>query len=485
MSPNLPTPAGHSAISAGDVLTGGPAAPRLDAVESGRREPLRTSRADNQSAARLISETAHDLRAPLATIRESVRLVRDGELGSINASMRDCLTAAIDQCNCTSQMVDEMVQAHHVDGAFPGARRIWLPIDDVKKSVEATMAPWTLPRGIQLLWDGPFGHGIRTYADPVLLRRLIVNLLGNAVRVTRDGQSILMRAKANGAEGTITWSIVDQGRGIEASDMELIVAGKMPSRSSGGLGLLISRQLAAAHFSRLRIESRVGTGTAVSFRTPTGGPIAAAGRWVRWRCGLASPADAVASVEPQQIRNVYPRHAAARTDGIATPRRVRIDVPSQTIELGVPDLHPAFPECGYVTKMTVGAAVSLEAADHFGRLLDRSMRMTEWAYRTGRRSWLIVWDADTDIGAAKRADLERTIHRELDTVRMRWGAPLTLPIDLASPQRTARRLADLIINESSDRSVVNRWIPSARRVPVTWRRVATVRFSDASAATTF
>ncbi len=448
MSSTSPTPARNTAIDAGPIPHGGRAARQFESSDRASRVSDLPLRGATESAVRLISETAHDLRAPLTTIRESVRLVRDGGFGPIDHSMRECLSAAIDQCSCAAQLVDEMVHLHRLDSDFPAAHRRWLTIDEVKQNVEATMAPWTLPREIQLLWDGPFGQGIRTYADPSLLRRLIVNLLGNAVRATREGQPILVRVKTNGRGGAMQWSIVDQGRGIEAQDLELIAAGKTPSQSSGGLGLMISRRLAAAHFSRLKIESRVGTGTAVSFQTPTGGPVGLAARWVQHRCDLANDDSEAATREPQQIHNVFPQQTRLAIDGMTPPRRVRIDVPAQTIQLGIDDLRANFPDQAYLAALTVGAAVGQETVNAFGDLLDRSMRVTEWAYRTGRRSWMILWDADAETGARKQMELERLAHAELETLRLRWGVPVSVAIDALSPQRTVQRLADMLVCET-------------------------------------
>ncbi len=75
-----------------------------------------------------MSETAHDIRSPLTTIRESVRLVHDGDLGAVNDDQKSCLAAAIDQCNCLDQMVGEMVQVERLRTGLPRARRSWVSL---------------------------------------------------------------------------------------------------------------------------------------------------------------------------------------------------------------------------------------------------------------------------------------------------------------------------------------------------------------------
>lgn len=387
-----------------------------------------------ESLRRLISETAHDLRAPLTSVRESIRLVRDGELGYLTDSQRDCLSAAINQCNCAGQLVDEMVQSRQFDTGFPNVCRRWMSIDDLRHSVEETLQPWTMPRNIHLLWDGPFGSGEMIYGDAILLRRLLVNLAGNSIRATPEGHSILIRAKRNARATAYRWSIVDQGGGISAEDMQMIAAGQAPASSTSGLGLLICRHLAAAHFSSLRLESRVGTGTAASFDTVTGGPMAVVKAWANWRETLFG--DPV-SIEPQGV--VQPTR-------VMTPRRMRIDVPaSNRVELVCQNQTALFPETMVMTSVSIGAASSRESADRFEKMLQRSLRVSELGYRVSDRSWVVAWDADARSAVVRRNELENQSVEE-SAPRLQWR-PFR-EVSTIEPRALANRMCDLLVRSA-------------------------------------
>ncbi|MDM4018885.1 sensor histidine kinase [Roseiconus lacunae] len=426
-------------------------------------EPTHLSELDQSEAfetlTRLISETAHDLRAPLTTIREAVRLVRDGDLGRLSKSQQECLTAAIDQCNCAGQMVEEMVQSRRFETGFGNVRRTWVSIDAIREQVESTLQPWALPRNINLLWDGPFGEDVLIYADPALLRRLLVNLANNAIRVTSPQQAVMIRAQRHFNSQMMNWSVVDQGRGITPHDLELISAGKAPTQSIGGLGLLISRQLAAAHFSKLRIESRVGTGTATSFHTPMGGPAGVVANFALWRTQLAQPKSVSAAEPDEMVYEVAPiqpqtsnrgSKRTSRPESIAAPRRVRIDVPSQAVDLGVANVAPIFPHHLYLTSIEVGAAVANTAISDFDYLLQRSMRVTEMAYRTSQRSWVIAFDADSTTGPSRRHEIERTVQMELESLRIRWGNESVIGSVLSEEFATklSSMMTDMIVRQS-------------------------------------
>lgn len=402
------------------------------------------------TVARLVSSTAHDLRAPLSTIREAVRMVRDGEMGRLSTDQMQCLSAAIDQCNCASEMVDEMAQTREFETGFPNVHREWMSLGDLRHQIESTLQPWVLPRGIHLLWDGPFGGNQKIYGDRSLMRRLIVNLASNAIRVTREGGHVLIRASVSRPQNTVAWSVVDQGNGITPPDMDLIAAGKAPVRSDGGLGLMISRQLAAAHFSTLRIESRQGTGTAVSFTTPTGGPAAVVRQWAEFRRRQIARVENGSFATTSVPRRSAPSEVRIRArNAIQVPRRVRIDVPARVVELSAGGWSPAFPSHMYVTSVTVGAAIPAATANAFDALLQKSLRISEFSYRTGRRTWTLVWDADGAAGSEKQAEFERRVQSELDSVRMTWGRPcLMCDVDDQRPNQLTSRLCDMVVRRS-------------------------------------
>ena len=212
-----------------------------------------------EAAVRLLSETAHDLVSSITTIRESVRLVREGDLGMINEEQALCLSAAMDQCDCMNQMVGEMVQLERLRTGVPRVHRKWYPAMNVRAAVDETLRPWALPRNITVIWDGADNPNLSVFVDPSMLRRLIVNLVANSIRATADGECVLVRLQPIRGGDAIEWSIVDQGSGISEANLQRIAAKQNTSEESEGLGMTICRQLAALHFSTLKIRSR-GTG---------------------------------------------------------------------------------------------------------------------------------------------------------------------------------------------------------------------------------
>ncbi|WP_243302398.1 ATP-binding protein [Geothrix oryzisoli] len=125
------------------------------------------------------------------------------------------------------------------------------------------------------------GLTLRLEADPALpaylegdaakLRQVLVNLLGNAVKFTRDGRVTL---RAGYASGQATFAVEDTGPGISEDDQRQLFqaffqAASQPLAAEGtGLGLHISRSLVHLMGGELRLDSRLGEGSRFSFTLP-------------------------------------------------------------------------------------------------------------------------------------------------------------------------------------------------------------------------
>lgn len=400
-------------------------------------------RSGTDPALQLISRTAHDLRAPLTTIRESVRLVRDGEFGQLSDLQTEYLSAAIDQCNCVDQMVDEMVHLHSLNSSFPRAQRQWVSVRDIRAAVSDTLKPWVLPRAVDVLWDAAVHPSATVFADVSLLRRLIVNLVVNGVRASAEGEPILIRLTHARSGQSIRWSVVDQGNGISAADMEAIAKQKVPASSSSGLGLMISRQLAALHYSSLWMESRQNTGTVSSFETPAGGPASVVAAWIRWREDNQN--------RPTDQRNVVKRFVRKRSaeDSITPPRRVRFDVPTLLVELSG-DRLPSDPGNQILVGIaSLGAATSMESARQFDGLLQRSMSAGELAYRVGNHAWVFLMDSNLGAAMLRRTEIERQAKDKISDLRIGWAEFLEMG-GISDSLRL--RLSDLLVRKSLESS---------------------------------
>ena len=116
------------------------------------------------------------------------------------------------------------------------------------------------------------------YADPLRLKQILINILGNATKFTNPRGKVHVEA-GPGPENAVTISVTDTGDGMSESDIETAMrpfgqvdAGFNKRHEGTGLGLPISVALARLHGGALTIESEKGRGTRVSIMIPAFDP---------------------------------------------------------------------------------------------------------------------------------------------------------------------------------------------------------------------
>ncbi len=139
-----------------------------------------------------------------------------------------------------------------------------------------------IPRSIDDLGDAAAGVRIHipdelpeVYADPALLERILVNVLGNAVRHSPAGQPPLISASEHA--GLVEVRVIDHGPGIAAADRGRIFQpfqrlGDRDNTTGVGLGLALSRGLAEAMGGRLEPEHTPGGGLTMTLTLRTAPP---------------------------------------------------------------------------------------------------------------------------------------------------------------------------------------------------------------------
>jgi len=244
-----------------------------------------------------LANVSHELRTPLNAIVGFVELLRDGVYGELNNRQAGPVERIASSANHLRQLVDQIL-----DLAKMAAGRLdvqWETIElksfvvDLTGEIEALLAERGLTLSISVSVSLP-----RVRTDPMHLRQIVLNLLGNALKFTLSG-GIAIRARlidiANESSGegvnisapsapqSGTWvalEVADTGVGIARSDQERIFeefeqvnAGpRTDSMQRGtGLGLPISRRLARLLGGQLTVISDPGKGSTFTVWLPVTG----------------------------------------------------------------------------------------------------------------------------------------------------------------------------------------------------------------------
>jgi len=216
-----------------------------------------------------VADAAHELRGPLAALQSSLEVAihRDDLPADQHETLSDMLEAARHLSKVAN---DLLLLAESADHDKPRHHQS-IDLATVARQAVAMFSGVAEERGIELQIVA--AEPVEALGDAVDVRRLLSNLLDNAIRFTPAGGTVEVRTVAAADAAILT--VADTGVGIHARDLEHVFDRFFksdPARThgggirSGGLGLSICRSIAESCGGTIGITSRVGEGTTVSVR---------------------------------------------------------------------------------------------------------------------------------------------------------------------------------------------------------------------------
>ena len=247
----------------------GNAAEELSVLAASFNELL--SRLDQTFASmrRFVADASHELRTPIAVIRGESDVALSHERSP--SEYRESLAIVLDESRRLSRLVDDLLNLARADAGHVRLQAQEFYFNDLLaeccRSVQALAAARNIRLECRPGEDAPF-HG-----DEELLRRLVMNLLDNAIRYTPVGGQVTAALSANGNELRI--QVSDTGAGIPpetaAHVFERFYRGdKARSRQDGGfgLGLAIVKWIAESHKGEVDLASQPGQGSTFTVTLP-------------------------------------------------------------------------------------------------------------------------------------------------------------------------------------------------------------------------
>lgn len=214
----------------------------------------------------------HDLRTPLTSLLSGLQALRF--VGGRAPAEQEILDNAIGGGETLLGMVNDLLDISKWEsGSLTLDRQPFQPAAVIEYALAQT-APLARRNGLRVARNIPPGLP-PVEADRDMLRRSLVNLLGNAVKFTPPGGIVTVSASYEPAEGAVVFAVGDTGEGIPAHQVRRIFDkfGQVESRKAGrrmstGLGLTFCKLVAEAHGGRIWVESKLGKGSRFLFTIP-------------------------------------------------------------------------------------------------------------------------------------------------------------------------------------------------------------------------
>ncbi|MGH3337665.1 MAG: sensor histidine kinase, partial [Propionibacteriaceae bacterium] len=233
------------------------------AEEAAAARPL--AEADRMRTA-LLAAVSHDLRTPLASAKAAVTSLRDSGVTFSDHDRDELLATADESLDRLTRLVGNLLDMSRLQAGVLGLTEVDVGIE------EAT------PRALDEL--GEAGRTVRltfpddlptVRADPALLERVLVNVIGNALRFSPPEQPPTVTASEH--DGMVELRVIDHGPGIPELDREKVFLpfqrlGDRDNETGVGLGLALSRGLTEAMGGSLRPDSTPGGGLTIVLALP-------------------------------------------------------------------------------------------------------------------------------------------------------------------------------------------------------------------------
>ncbi len=227
----------------------------------------------NKTKSFFFSAVSHDIRTPLNAIIGFAQLLKSGF--SAKEDQEQAVDAIMVSGNTLLNLINDILDLSKLES---GKMEIVPEPTDCKLLLTEIACSFRVAAQKASIEIRPkIGEMPRLMLDPQRIRQIAFNLMGNAVKFTKDG-FVEVRASfvadKTGESGTFRLDVEDSGCGISEEDLKRIATpyvqvGDSSARAGGtGLGLAISRQLAEAMGGGMSVSSVLGKGTTFSITVP-------------------------------------------------------------------------------------------------------------------------------------------------------------------------------------------------------------------------
>lgn len=260
-----------AALAAGLALIEMVTLGRLAVVE-GARKRVRGRASPSAVDGAMIRFAAHELRTPISVARGYVDILRSGTLGRIPGAAREALGVVDGKLEEIAEVATELTDIARLQAGDTKAKTEALDMRAVIREAVKRIKP-TVGSAHQLVVDLPDRAAI-VLADPVRIRAIVSNLIGNGIKYSPDGGEI--RVKLQVDSRTVRVSVSDSGVGIKPQDLPNLFQpfhrlheGDLSGVSGMGLGLYVARETALAHGGELSARPNKGpAGTTFELTLP-------------------------------------------------------------------------------------------------------------------------------------------------------------------------------------------------------------------------
>jgi len=226
---------------------------------------------------RFTANIHHELRTPLTLTLAPIEGMLGGEFGEISDLQREYLKTAEVNALRLLKLINNLLDLAKLESSEAGLHRVSLDTRRLVREMLVGVRPMAERKGIDLV-DGCDDDVPVIQADPEALEKILINLLGNALKFTERGGRIAVELEPAGDEGGLVLRVVDSGIGIPPDQLARVFDRFAQVDASGtrkhegtGIGLSLCQELVELHGGHIWAESEgPGHGSRICVWLPAG-----------------------------------------------------------------------------------------------------------------------------------------------------------------------------------------------------------------------